>query len=158
MSRYIVAGQINVEKSNIITGDFLRYLHSLQTSYRLNEYGVVKGMEAYSIMSHEVRSKQLFGLKKNAAKHEARVKKGRVQPYNVHTYQGNNAKQKRLVQLAREKTPNNNVIFDHPSLWNMDLDRALMPFPGCELPQELLPSAEQADIVTIASSARRSGQ
>ena len=48
MSRYIVAGHINVEKSNVITGDFLRYLHSLQPSYRLNEYGVVKGMEAVS--------------------------------------------------------------------------------------------------------------
>ena len=88
MSRYIVAGHINVEKSNIITGDFLRYLHGLQSSYRLDEYGVVRGMEAYSFLSQEVRSQQLFGLKKNAARHEAKIKKGRVQPYNVHTYQG----------------------------------------------------------------------
>ena len=147
MSRYVVVGHINVQKSNVITGDFLQYLHSLKPKYRLDAYGVVTGMEAYKILSHEKRTRQLFEFKKYAARQK---RKGKLEPYNVHTFVPNSDRQRHFMDLAKRVTPNEVIVKNRSrQLWDMTLDEALQPLQGYQLPEELVPSAEAGDVVTL---------
>ena len=56
---YLTAGQLNLHKSNIVAGDFVHYLHDLTKNYRLTEFGSVKGMDHYGVISKPAREKQL---------------------------------------------------------------------------------------------------
>ena len=135
---YLTCGQLNLHKSDVCTGDFVRYLHDLSKSYRLTEFGSVKGMDHYGVISKPAREKQLLKIKEFVAKQQKTK-----QPLNVH------AKEfipNKLVQLAREGIP---ASLDTPisSLWNMDLMEALQPFPQAWLPEELCPTNEE--IITL---------
>ena len=136
---YLVSGQLNLHKSNICGTDFVRYLHDLSSNYRLSEFGSVKGMDHYGIISKPAREKQLLKIKQHVAKNERKSNK----PLNVH------AKEfipNKLVQLAREGIP---ASLDTPvsALWNMDLMESLQPFPEAWLPEELCPTREE--IITL---------
>ena len=131
---YLVYGQLNLHKSDIVAGDFVRYLHDLSKSYRLTEFGSVKGMDHYGVISKSAREKQLLKIKQYVVKQNRKK-----QPLNVH------AKEfipNKLVQLAREGVP---ASLDTPisSLWNMDLMECLQPFPQAWLPEELCPTSEE---------------
>ena len=112
---YIVSGQINLHKSNVCGGDFVRYLHSLPKIYRLSEYGDVLGMDQYGVIARSVREKQLLRLKLNAR--EEQKARRRKQPINAHSMEFS---QNKIIQLVRDTVPDE---LDTPfsSLWNMDL-------------------------------------
>ena len=135
---YLTAGQLNLHKSNIVAGDFVRYLHDLTKNYRLTEFGSVKGMDHYGVISKPAREKQLLKIKQFTANKERKNR-----PLNVH------AKEfipNKLIQLAREGIP---ASLETPisSLWNMDLMECLQPFPQAWLPEELCPTREE--IITL---------
>ena len=138
---YLAAGQINLHKSNVCGGDFVRYLHALPKIYRLSEYGDVLGMDQYGVISRSVREKQLLRLKQNARK-EQKANRGK-QPINAHSKEFS---QNKIVQLVRDTIPDD---LDTPfsSLWNMDLHDSLMPFANAELPAELLPTDDE--VITL---------
>ena len=77
---YLVAGQVNLHKSEICGTDFIRYLHDLRHNYKLSEYGSVLGMDHYGVISKTVREKQLDRIKQYVVKN-GRKKKESV---NVH--------------------------------------------------------------------------
>ena len=138
---YIVSGQINLHKSNVCGGDFVRYLHSLPKIYRLSEYGDVLGMDQYGVIARSVREKQLLRLKLNAR--EEQKARRRKQPINAHSEEFSKNK---IIQLVRDTVPDE---LDTPfsSLWNMDLHDSLMPFADAELPNELLPTSDE--VITL---------
>ena len=72
---YLVNGQLNLHKSDICGGDFIRYLHDLRQNYKLSEYGSVLGMDHYGVLSKTVREKQLDRIKQYVVKNTARKKK-----------------------------------------------------------------------------------
>ena len=85
-AKYLVCGQLNLDKSDIYQRDFLQYLHSLSTHFRLTAYGDVgPGMEIFGFVAREKRQNQLLPLKKHAF-HHAKKSRGNPQPYNIHTY------------------------------------------------------------------------
>ena len=67
---YLTCGQLNLHKSDVCTGDFVRYLHDLSKSYRLTEFGSVKGMDHYGVISKPAREKQLLKIKEFVAKQQ----------------------------------------------------------------------------------------
>ena len=137
---YLVTGCVNLHRSDVCGGDFVRYLHTLPTCYRLSEYGDVLGMDKYGVIAQSTRQKHLQKLKQNARKAKKRNSK---QPINAHSKE---FAQNKLVQLMKESVPNE---LDTPfsSLWNMDLHDSLMPFANVELPPQLLPAADE--VITI---------
>ena len=64
---YLTCGQLNLHKSDICTGDIVRYLHDLSKTYRLTEFGSVKGMDHYGVISKPAREKQLLKIKEFVA-------------------------------------------------------------------------------------------
>ena len=77
---YLVAGQLNLHKSNVCGGDFVRYLHDLGKKYRLSEFGSVIGMDHYGIISKDTREKQLLRIRQHVNQREP---KGKKQPINA---------------------------------------------------------------------------
>ena len=66
-SSYLVCGQANLHHSDIVQGDFVRYVDDIQMSYRLDCDGAVTGMEHYYMISEEARAAQLERLAKEKA-------------------------------------------------------------------------------------------
>ena len=141
-AKYIVAGQLNVDKSDIYQRDFLQYLHSLSSKFRLTAYGDIgPGMEVFKFISSEKR--QGFGaqIAKNQTKNKKKGKgRNRPEPYNLRTERARSDRQQRLLDLAKATIPNEHVGLE-PNIWNQDLANALMPFVGASLPEDLIPSA-----------------
>ena len=60
---YLVSGHINLNRSGIYQGDFVRYLHLLGKQYRLSSHGDVQGMDAYGFIAKQVRDKHIVATK-----------------------------------------------------------------------------------------------
>ena len=84
-AKYIVGGQINIDKSDTCQRDLMQYIHSLGTKFRLTPYGDIdSGMEIYGYISRQKRQRQLFPIQQHAQKQKRR-NKGKLVPFNVHT-------------------------------------------------------------------------
>ena len=140
MTSYLVNGQLNLNKSHVCAGDFIRYLHDLPNCYRLSEYGDVAGkMDRYGILAKSNREKQLLRFKQEKYERESKGKKTSVNFHNQRQLDGND-----LIELARKEVPKEINLGEISTLWNMDLAESLMPFQGVkELPEELLPQADE---------------
>ena len=134
MTSYLVNGQLNLNKSHVCAGDFIRYLHDLPNCYRLSEYGDVAGkMDRYGILAKSNREKQLLRFKQEKYEREPKGKKTSVNFHNQRQLDGND-----LIELARKEVPKEINLGEISTLWNMDLAESLMPFQGVEeLPEEL---------------------
>ena len=81
MASYLINGQINLNKSNICAQDFIRYMHDLSVSYRLDNQGEVLNMGHYGEMAQVTReAKQQHLLQAKAD----RPKLGKKQCVNAH--------------------------------------------------------------------------
>ena len=119
-AKYLVCGQINLDKSDVYQRDFLQYIHSLAVNYRLTAYGDIgPGMEIYGYLSRSKRQEQIFDIQKHTSKYK-RLNKGNVQPYNVHTVKARTRRQRQMLNLARGSIPDEHIGLQ-PSIWNMDL-------------------------------------
>ena len=153
---YLVNGQLNLHKSDICGGDFIRYLHDLRQNYKLSEYGSVLGMDHYGVLSKTVREKQLDRIKQYVVKNTARKKKESI---SVHSQEFSSNK---LAQLAKENVPNN-IVPPCSSLWDMDLYESLLPFADAQIPSELSPTedelitieGEQINLATLSNEERK---
>ena len=108
---YLVCGQANLHHSDIVQGDFVRYVHELQMKYRLDTDGTVKGMEHYYMMAEEAREEQLARL---AVEKEKRPKKV-LTSRNAHTSKLNNE----TINKAKEFVPDSlESSIPLADLWN----------------------------------------
>ena len=141
---YLVCGQINLHRSDICGGDFVRYLHDIPQSYRLSKHGDISSkMDHYRMISKPIRNKQLERLRKAKADRSPKGKRDK-RGINAHTVV-NSAE---VIESAREFIPENLESMDSiSSLWNKDLHEGLMPFPQSDVPNEFLPDAEDVIII-----------
>ena len=124
-SSYLFCGQANLHKSNIVGGDFVRYLNDGQMNYKLDIDGQVTGMNHYYQISQEARQEQLDRL---AMEKENRPKL-KTKPKNAHTSKLTSE----AVQKAKEDIPDileSKLSID--DLWNKDFMDSLMPFSNVE--------------------------
>ena len=107
---YIVGGTLNLHTSDKVQGDFVRYLHTLRSKYRLTRTGDVTGMNEYAVNKKKVR--------------EAKTKKSH--------------KDKRKRKTKKNRNPDNKGRADLTAtikntgcspLWNQDFMESLAPNP-----------------------------
>ena len=117
---YLVAGHCNLNRSDICGGDFVRYLHSLTKQYRLSEYGDVTGMDAFGFIAKQVRQQHI-------QKVLAKQSKQKRTAINAHNPEFDGIP---IVEEMRASIPDRLETPSQNSLWNMDFEESLMPFPS----------------------------
>ena len=138
MTSYLVCGQANLHHSDIVQGDFVRYVNDCQMSYKLDCDGTVKGMNHYWMISEEARAAQLERL----AKEKAERPKLKTKCKNVHTSKLNNE----AILKARENIPDKiESSMNINDLWNKEFMDSLLPFSTVEEADE----SENPDFVVL---------
>ena len=138
MTSFLACGQANLHKSDIVSGDFTRYLTDLQLNYKLDATGAVKGMDHYYLISQEAREEQLARL---ALEKEERPKT-KSKPRNVHTSKLVNE----TILKAKDSIPDKlDSTIGLNDLWNKDFMDSLLPFSTLEEADE----SQNPDFVTI---------
>ena len=118
---YLVCGQANLHHSDIVQGDFVRYVDDIQMSYRLDCEGAVTGMEHYYMISEEARAAQLERLAKEKAD-RPKLKPGCK---NAHTSKLKNE----VIEKAKENIPDKlESSININDLWNKEFMDSLLPF------------------------------
>ena len=122
---FIVGGQLNLHHSDIVGGDFLRYLHGVNSNYRLAEQGFVQGMDSYKALSKQVRTAHVQRVLSNTQPKRAQKK----DPINFHSTQ---FKGDKIINQAKETIPDR-LETNISELWNLDFTESLIPFAEIDI-------------------------